>query len=49
MIESLPSQFAFYAKAGVIDTNLDFKEAYMQIPIEPTTFRKAYDHPDPEQ
>jgi len=49
MIESLPSQFAFYAKSGVIGTNLDFEAAYKQIPIEPTTFQEAYDHPDPEQ
>jgi len=49
MIELLPSQFAFYAKAGVIGTNLDFKDAYKQIPIEPTTFHEAYYHPDPEQ
>ncbi len=49
MIESLPSQFVFYATAGVIDTNLDFNNAYKQIPIELTTFCEAYDHPDPEQ
>jgi len=49
MIELSPSQFAFYAKAGVIDTNLDFDNAYKQIPIEPITFREAYNHPDPEQ
>ncbi len=44
MIELLPSQFTFYAKAGVIDANLDFNNAYKQIPIEPITFCKAYNH-----
>jgi len=49
IIELSPSQFAFYANAGVIDTNLNFEEAFKQIPLEPTTFREAYDHLDPEQ
>jgi len=49
MIESSPNQFAFYANTGVINTNLNFKEAFKQIPLEPTTFREAYDHPDPEK
>jgi len=49
MIESSLSQFAFYAKAGVIGTNLDFENAYKQIPTEPTTFCEAYNHPNPEQ
>ena len=53
MIELSPSQFAFYTKAGVIDkmtfSTVDFQNAYNQIPVEPTTFREAYDHPDPEQ
>jgi len=42
MIESSPSQFAFYTKAGVIDkmtfSTVDFQNAYNQIPVEPTTF-----------
>ncbi len=49
MIESSPSQFAFYVKAGMIATNLNFNDAYKQIPIELTTFHEAYDHPDPKQ
>jgi len=49
MIESSPSQFAFFANAGVIDTNLNFEQAFKQIPIEPTAFREAYDHPDAKQ
>jgi len=49
MIELLPSQLAFYTKAGVIGTTLDFNDAYKQILIEPITFHEAYNHPDPEQ
>jgi len=49
MIESSPSQFAFYTKTGVINTSLNFNDAYRQIPIEPMTFHEAYDHPDPKQ
>jgi len=49
MIESSPSQFAFFTNTGVIDTNLNFNDAYQQIPIEPTTFHEAYDHPKPKQ
>ncbi len=49
MIELLQSQFAFYTKAGVIGKNLDFDNAYKQIPVELTTFHEVYDHPDPEQ
>ncbi len=49
MIESLPSQFAFYVKTGVIDTNLNFNDAYRQIPIKPMTFHESYNHSDPKQ
>jgi len=48
-IELSPSHFAFYAKAGVIDPNLDLNNAYKQISIKPTTFCMAYDHSDPNQ
>jgi len=38
IIELSPSHFEFYAKAGVIDPNLDLNNAYKQISIKPTTF-----------
>jgi len=44
MVELLPSQFSFYTKAGAIGKNLDFDNAYKQIPVEPTTFHEVYDH-----
>jgi len=46
-IDFLP-HFAFYTKNHVVEP-FDVSQAFEQRLIEPTTFREAYDHPDPEQ